>query len=120
MDLKPYQQVLLDKLSTGGFKPSEMIISVGRQTGKSYYYQYSKQWQDMQEQPKCKIIAQAEVDGKTWYTIACCKDVSMWLRQNGIENIDWHEHIDGNWNVYRNMFDICEEFYMLVVLKFGK
>lgn len=120
MDLKPYQQVLLDKLSTGGFKPSEMIISVGRQTGKSYYYQYSKQWQDMQEQPKCKIIAQAEVDGKTWYTIACRKDVSMWLRENGIENIDWYEHIDGNWNVYKNMFDICEEFYMLVVLKFGK
>lgn len=122
MDLKPYQQVLLDKISAG-FKYGEMaIVASGRQTGKSSINQYLKQWHDMQEQqqPKCKIITHAEVDGKTWYTIACQKDVSMWVRDNGVENTDWYEHIDGKWNVYRNMFDISQEFYMMIVLKFGR
>lgn len=120
MKLYPYQQTIMDQITTG-YRPGKMILyTAGRQTGKSTYSQYVNQWQDMQEQPKCKIITQAEVDGKTWYTITCRMDVSIWLRENGIENIDWHEHIDGNWNIYRNMFDICEELYLMLVLKFGK
>ena len=70
--------------------------------------------------PKYKIISQALVDGKSWYTISCHKEVSMWIRENGVENTDWFEHIDTQWNVHRNVFDICEEFYMLAVLKFGR
>jgi len=121
-ELKSYQQVFLDKIS-GGFKYGEMaIVASGRQTGKSSINQYIQQWHDMQEQlqPKCKIITQAEVDGETWYTIACHKEVSMWIRDNGVENDSWYEHIDAQWNLHKNMFDISEEFYMMVVLKFGK
>lgn len=123
MELKSYQQVFLDKLSTGGFKPGALtIFSAGRQAGKSSINQYLQQWHGMQEQqqPKCKILSQAQVDGKPWYTISCQKDVSMWVRENGVENTDWYEHIDANWNVFRNVFDISEEFYMMVLLKFGK
>jgi hypothetical protein len=121
MNLNPYQQALFDKISQGGFKPGEMkIISAARQTGKSTYSQYINQWYDMQEQPKCKIVNSAEVDGKTWYTVACHKEVSVWIRENGVENDSWYEHIDSKWTVYRNMFDICEELYMMVVLKFGR
>lgn len=121
-ELKSYQQVYLDKISAG-FKQGEMaIIASGRQIGKSIINQYLQQWSDMQEQtqPKCKIITQAKVDGKPWYTIACQKDVSMWVRENGLENTDWYEHIDEKWNVYRNMFDIQEELYLMLVLKFGR
>lgn len=121
MELKSYQQALLDKLSTGGFKPGEMtLFTAGRQTGKSTISQYYKQWQAMQEQPKCKIISSAEVDGATWYTVACHKEVSMWIRENGVENDSWYEHIDEKWHVHRNMFDISAELYMLAVLKFGR
>jgi hypothetical protein len=73
-----------------------------------------------EQQPKCKIITSAEVDGKTWYTIACRKEVSMWIRENSVENESWYEHIDSNWTVYRNMFDVSEELYMMIVLKFGR
>jgi hypothetical protein len=107
----------------GGFKHGEMtIISSGRQSGKSFINQYLQQWIDMQEQqqPKCKIIHQAEVDGETWYTIACRKEVSMWIRENGVENESWYEHIDSKWYVHKNMFDVCEEFYMMILLRFGK
>lgn len=123
MELKTYQQALLDKLKQGGFKPREMaLFSAGRQLGKSTYNQYAQQWHDMQEQqqPKCKVISSAEVDGKTWYTIACRKEVSIWIRENGIENDSWYEHIDDKWTVHRNMFDVSEEMYMMVVLRFGK
>jgi hypothetical protein len=122
MNLNPYQQDMLNKIS-GGFKLGEMAIAAsGRQTGKSFINQYIQQWHDMQQQqqPKCEIITQAEVDGKTWYTISCSKEVSMWIRDNGIEHDSWYEHIDSSWHIYKNMFDISEEFYMLVVLKFGK
>jgi len=122
MKLHPYQQTMIDLITTG-YKPSELItISSSRQTGKSTYSQYVNQWYSMQEQqqPKCKIVSTAEVDGKTWYTVACHKEVSMWIRENGVEKESWYEHIDDQWTVYRNMFDICEELYMMVVLKFGK
>lgn len=121
--LPTYQQVLWDKVRAGGFKHGEMMImSSGRQTGKSQLNHYLQPWYSMLETtaPKYKIITQAEVDDRPWYTITCQKDVSMWVRENGIENTDWYEHIDGNWNVHRNMFDVCEELYMLIVLKFGR
>ncbi len=121
--MEPWQQQIFNKLQAGGVKPGEMtIMMAGRQTGKSQIKQYLNQWYDMQEQeqPKCKIISTAKVDGKTWHTIACRKEVSMWIRETGVENDSWHEHIDSNWTLHSNMFDISEEFYMLVVLKFGR
>ena len=122
MKLHPYQQTMIDLITTG-YKPSELItISSSRQTGKSTYSQYVNQWYSMQEQqqPKCKIISTAEVDGKTWYTISCHKSVSMWIRENSVENDSWYEHIDARWYLHRNMFDISAELYMMVVLRFGR
>jgi hypothetical protein len=121
--LKPYQEVLLSKLNQGGFKSGEMaLFSASRQTGKSTFGQYVKQWHDMQEQqqPKCEIIDSTEVDACTWYTISCHKSVSMWIRENGVENESWHEHIDSKGYVHRNMLDISAELYMMVTLKFGR
>jgi len=123
MELKTYQQAVLDKLNQGGFKQDEMaIFSSGRQTGKSQINQYINQWYSMQadREPLHKIINSAEVDGKTWHTIACRKEVSMWIRENGVENDSWYEHINDKWTVHRNMFDVSADLYMMVVLKFGR
>jgi hypothetical protein len=121
--LKPYQEVLLEKLNQGGFKSGELaLFSAVQRTGKSTISQYVKQWHDMQEQqqPKCEIIDSAEVDGNIWHTVACHKSVSMWIRENGVENESWKEHIDARWYLHRNMFDISAELYMMVTLKFGR
>jgi hypothetical protein len=115
----PRQQALLDKLSQGGFKRGEMsIISAGRQTGKSYYYQYAQRWQAMQDDqgPKHQIIDSAEVDGTQWHTVRCKPEVSTWIRTH---SDSWHEHIDARWNIHRNIFDISEELYMMMVLRWG-
>ena len=120
MKLEPFQQQIFDNLTK--FKGRGVVQLTGRQTGKSQINQYINQWYDMQEQqqPKCKIISSAEVDGKAWHTISCRKEVSMWIRENSTENDSWYEHIDDKWTVHRNMFDVSEELYMMVVLKFGK
>ena len=105
-------------MSQGGFKHGEMmIISAGRQTGKSYLNQwYSAAMQDIKE-PKHEILVSAEVDGEPWHTIKCKPEISKWIR---MQDNSWHEHIDARWYLHRNMFDISEELYMLLVLKFGR
>jgi predicted ATP-dependent serine protease len=120
MKLHSYQQALLDKISGGGFKHGEMtLFSGGRQMGKSTINQYINQWQDMQDiqEPKHEIIVSAEVDGEPWHTIKCKPEISKWIRTH---TDSWYEHIDARWYLHRNMFDISEELYMLLVLKFGR
>lgn len=66
---------------------------------------------------KYKVIDSAEVDGELWRTVRCNKEISKWIRTH---TDSWHEHIDQNWNIYANTFDIGEELYLMLVLKFGK
>lgn len=112
--LTEFQQHILDRLNT-----ADIRYTAGRQTGKSTYRQYINQWHSMMQesQPKYKIVTSAQVDGKTWHTVQCSSEVSEWIRKN---HIDWQEHIDSNWTIYKNIFDMPEELYMLLVLKFGK
>lgn len=119
MTMDSFQQESYEHLTKD---QKSLMIQYGRQSGKSLINQYLQQWQDMQEQqqPLVKIIDQATVDGAIWYTVTCRKEVSMWIRENGVENESWFEHIDGSWHIHKNMFDVSEEFYMMVVLKFGK
>ena len=117
-ELKPYQQTLMDKLQAGGFKPGEMsIISAGRQTGKSMYYSYAYDAlknRSMTPPAKFTILDQAEVDGETWYTISCTKEVSTWLREQSQEL--QHSHIDTNRYLFVTKFDIHEKLYTLMAL----
>ena len=66
---------------------------------------------------KYKVINSAEVDGEPWRTVRCNKEISKWIKtQEG----SWQEHIDQSWNIYANTFDISEELYLMLVLKFGQ
>lgn len=121
MDLKPYQQILLDKLSNG-FKPGEMtIITSSRQTGKSLINQYLQQWHSMdydtELKPRYKItsIEPAKIDGELWHTIRCNNEISKWIRSQASGS--WYEHPSHTWYSF---FDVCEDLYMLMILKFGK
>lgn len=116
-DLKPYQQALFDKISAGGLKPGELsIFSAGRQTGKSMLNaMYGKLME--QSRPRFQIIDQAKVDGATWYTITCVREVSEWVREYPKEL--QYSHIDKNWTVYNNKFDIHEELYSMLTLRWS-
>ena len=96
-----------------GSDPREMkIILSGRQVGKSTLAQM---WNiNLKSYEK---LTEAKVDDDYWFTVKCTKEISSWIRtQPG--NM-WHEHIDKNWYVYKNMFDIHEKIYTMLQLKYG-
>ncbi len=66
---------------------------------------------------KFSIIDQAPVDGETWYTVTCIKEVSAWLREQPEEL--WHEHIDFRLMHYSNKIDIHEKLYTMMALKWS-
>jgi hypothetical protein len=105
---------LFDKM--GGIPAKQMsIFTSGRQVGKSMlnsYYELSNL--------KYREITSAQVDGEMWYTIQCVPEVSNWIRTHEEhEGTQWDQLIDNNWNVFFNKFDVHEEFYMLLKLRWG-
>ena len=114
--LHDYQLKMLN-----GFKNGEMmIISSGRQTGKSHWNKIVADWQElMGEKIPYKKIDQSLVDGAVWYTVKCNSEVGRWLRDRQ-DNNSCYEHIDQSWHVERNTFDVCESVYIQLGLKFAK
>lgn len=94
------------------------IFLAGRNIGKSYMAQMWNQMLDQQD-PKYTELSKATVDGAMWYTVKCSKEVCTWIRQEYADHEQWYEHIDQNWNVYFSTFDMHEEFYMMLKLKWG-
>ena len=70
--LKPYQEALITAIQNGGIKPGEMmIISSGRQTGKSMLNAaYGRLAQDIFEQPITDLIlSEGTVYGSRYYCV---------------------------------------------------
>lgn len=112
--LQPYQQDLVDKLK--GYKPGEMIIfSSGRQTGKSHMNRIIQEYQNLMATPY-RYITEANVDGEKWYTVSGQKPVCAWIRTQDQQY--WHEHINKDWYVSYNTFDIHEKIYTMLGMKF--
>ncbi len=106
--------------AVAGSDPKEMkIIMNGRQIGKSVMAQMWNQKMEDIESKYCEVITQAKVDNIPFYTVQCSKPIADWIRQQPRENDDWYQHIDQNWYVDRTMFDISEEFYMMLKLRWG-
>ena len=102
--------------TTGGFKHGELsIISAGRQTGRSTYYSNQKYGPIMKPVTKFEINAKAEVDGDTWYTVSCTKDISEWLRTQPKELR--YEALAHGWVL--SQFDIHEKLYTLLALRWS-
>jgi hypothetical protein len=113
--LYPWQKDLLDKLPSGGIKPGEMmVISSGRQMGKSNLTAYLKELYYMAA--PYRYLSEATVDGEKWYTVTGQKPVCTWIRTQ--DNKLWHEHIDSNWNISYNTFDMHEKLYTMLGMKF--
>ena len=110
-----YQQTMIDKMQAGGFKPGEMsIIAAGRQTGKSMLTQMYGSMTVKIRKPKFTMRDQAEVDGATWYTVSCTKEIGEWLRTQPKE---WHYELVDVWSL--SQFDIHEKLYTLLALKWS-
>ena len=111
--LRYWQMKMINNFSAGSDPREMVLISSGRQTGKSYYYNKMM----MEQTASYQNITHATVDDHEWYTVKCNKETAAWVRQ---QNKDmWYEHIDSNWTVYKNMFDLHERIYTMLQLKFG-
>ena len=86
-------------------KEAAVMLNMLNKAFKNHYY----------GQLNFKIRYHCQVDGLTWYTVSCTREVAKWIRSQDREI--WHEHIDGKWNVIHNTFDIHEKLYTLLALK---
>ena len=113
-----WQKDIWAAISGSGIKASEMKIYMGgRNIGKTVMAQM---WNQMfTELTECKIIDKAIVDNKQFYTVKCSKDIADWLRHQPGQNKQWYEHIDYNWQVDRTMFDLEEDLYLMLKLRWG-
>lgn len=59
------------------------------------------------------------VDGERWYTIKCDKEVAEWVRHQSGQGHHWYEHIDHQWYVHKNKFDISEKIYIQICLRWS-
>jgi hypothetical protein len=112
MDLKPYQQVLWDKVIQGGFKKGElMLITAGRRTGKSYLNNLCKEIM----LPKFSKEASAIVDGEQWHTIRVNdKDLAKWLRTQSVDLVSDLTITSGP---LFSLFDVHEKIYIILGMK---
>jgi len=115
-NLYPWQEQIMNRIQNG-FKAGEMVvISSGRQTGKSYLNQVLQEFHNLHMATPYRYLDEAIVDGEKWYTVTGQKPVCAWIRTQD-ENL-WHEHIDGNWNISYNTFDMHEKLYTMLGMKF--
>ena len=112
-----WQRDLLKTLQ--GIKPGTMNIYMsGRQVGKSAMAQMWKEVSSMGDRLYSEE-ASAGVDGRMWYTVRCTKAVANWIREQPGQGTQWENLIDQRWYMYLDMFDVHEEFYMMLKLRWG-
>lgn len=63
---------------------------------------------------KITSIEPSKIDGKLWHTIRCDNEISKWIKEQSTSS--WYEHPQITWYSF---FEICEDLYMLMILKFG-
>ena len=62
-------------------------------------------------------LATATVDGELWHTVQCVPEVSAWVRAQSGQNKLWFQHIDNNWLMTTNIFDVHPTVYIVMALK---
>ncbi len=120
--LAPWQKQTFDTIY-GGFKRGQlMTFASGRNTGKSMLT--AAMLDNLCKEiamldPNFEVLTTAEVDGAPWYTIACRKEVSIWIRENGAEDSEWYSHIDSKWMIHYNVFDVSRDMLAMIKLRWG-
>ena len=62
------------------------------------------------------VVDTGIVDGEIWHTIVCFDAVASWIRQNKTELFQEHKWYS-TYGICK--FDVSEELYFLIVLKFS-
>jgi hypothetical protein len=109
--MQSWQADMLKKME--GIRHGEMfVISAGRQTGKSQLnllYQQYQQWQNVGFETHGGATL---VDGEPWYQISCTNVIARWIRTQ--DKTQWYEDPGVR---YRSMFDVSEQLYLMLGMK---
>lgn len=98
-------------IESGGFKNGELMVMMGRRTGKSMLY--SNMFNQVFPPSKFTKVSQSDVDGETWYTVRTSDPtVSSWIRSQ-----DRKLKVETTVN-YPNYFDVHEKIYIMLELKY--
>lgn len=121
--LQSWQKQTLDTLHGGIARGEMMTFSSGRNLGKSAFTAAALQKliDDMMPfaTPNFEVLSSTDVDGTPWFTISCRKEVSIWIRENGVEDHEWYSHIDSRWAIHRNVFDVSQNILSLIKLRWS-
>lgn len=117
----PCKEIYVD-IESGGWKQNELcVLATGRRTGKSIVDQYIRNWHMIFEDsnPSYKVLTTATVDGANWYTVHCTKDIAAWIRETLKDQKDkqWFQNIDDKWMLNADRFDMHEELYTMLQLR---
>ena len=97
-------------IESGGFKNREMVVMMGRRTGKTTALQ-----EFTNSHTPFKIVDEAIVDGQQWYTMGTPRsDIASWIRT---QHKDLWTEQSTNWALYA-YFDIHEKLRIMMELKF--
>jgi hypothetical protein len=73
MNMQPWQQQMFDKITSGGFKPGQLVMmGAGRQVGKSHFTQYTidRLMQDLNSRPiEELVLSEGRVYGARYYCV---------------------------------------------------
>ena len=67
------------------------------------------------------VLAKAMVDGAQWYTVRCTKEASQWVRAtfSEQENKLWFDNIDHQWQLNKNVYDMHEKLYTMLIMRWS-
>lgn len=86
----------------------ELIIYSARRSGKSVFNMAGNMI-------PFKKFEEGTVDGDIWYTVGCNPIVAEWVRTQPKEM--WYEHIDNDWHIPLNKFDMHEKIYTMLGMR---
>lgn len=64
-------------------------------------------------------LTSSTVDGETWYTVQCKKEVSDWIRTQSGKDKLWFQNIDDKWMINMNTFDVHNKIYAMICLRWS-
>lgn len=68
--------------------------------------------------PSIQKLDEAMVDGVKWYTVQCKPStVSGWVKEQ--DPTLWHNNIDSRWYINFSTFDMHEDLYSMLLLKWS-
>jgi hypothetical protein len=104
----PWQQQMFDRITSGGIKPGEMMITTaGRGVGKNVFHQ--------QQSNRWWTGASAECEDGVWHTVICFEAVSEWIRDQ--DRALWMETTCAS--SIGSTFDIADSLLVLLALRWS-